>query len=186
MIYTQALTVSQLNKYVKFLLEESDGLRGLCVAGEISNFKNHYSGHWYFTLKDRGAAVPAVMFKESNRRLGFVPQDGMNVVVFGRASLYERDGKFQLYADDMQPDGLGALYMAYEQLKERLSAEGLFDPDRKREIPAFPKRVGIITSGTGAALHDMLQIMEILENPLRSRHQYISLVYIYHVVYVIS
>jgi len=99
------------------------------------------------------------MFKESKRRLGFVPQDGMHVAVFGRASLYERDGKFQVYADDMQPDGLGALYLAYEQLKERLAAEGLFDQQHKRELPVFPMRVGIITSGTGAALQDMLQIM---------------------------
>lgn len=153
------LSVSQLNKYVKFLLEESDGLRGLAVAGEISNFKAHHSGHWYFTLKDNKAALPAVMFREANRRLGFVPHDGMHVVLFGRASLYERDGKFQVYAEAMQPDGLGALYLAFEQLKERLAAEGLFDEERKQPIPAFPKRVGIITSGTGAALQDMLQVL---------------------------
>jgi len=159
MITSAPLTVTQLNKYVKALLEEAEPLRGLLVAGEISNFKDHYSGHWYFTLKDAGAAVPAVMFRESNRRLGFVPQDGMHVIIRGRASLYERDGKFQLYADDMQPDGLGALYLAYEQLKERLAAEGLFDPDRKREIPFFPARVGVITSGTGAAVRDILQIL---------------------------
>jgi len=155
----QPLTVTQLNRYVKFLLEESDGLRGLAVAGEISNFKNHYSGHWYFTLKDAKAAVPCVMFRESNRRLGFVPQDGMHVVVLGRASLYERDGKYQLYANAMQPDGLGALYLAYEQLKERLSSEGLFDEERKRELPVFPARVGVITSSTGAVLQDVLQIL---------------------------
>lgn len=155
----QPITVTQLNQYVKYLLEESDALRGLFVTGEISNFKNHYSGHWYFTLKDAGAAVPAVMFREANRRLGFVPQNGMRVVLRGRASLYERDGKFQLYADDMQPDGLGALYMAYEQLKERLAAEGLFDPERKRELPFFPARVGVVTSGTGAAVQDILQIL---------------------------
>ena len=159
MLSSAPLTVTQLNKYVKYLLEEAEPLRGLVVAGEISNFKNHYSGHWYFTLKDAGAAVPAVMFRESNRRLGFVPQDGMRVIIRGRASLYERDGKFQLYADDMQPDGLGALYLAYEQLKERLAAEGLFDPVRKREIPFFPARVGVITSETGAAVRDILQIL---------------------------
>ena len=159
MLTSQPLTVTQLNKYVKYLLEEAEPLRGLCVAGEISNFKNHYSGHWYFTLKDAGAAVPAVMFRESNRRLGFMPQDGMRVILRGRASLYERDGKFQLYADDMQPDGLGALYLAYEQLKERLAAEGLFDPARKRELPFFPARVGVITSETGAAVRDILQIL---------------------------
>ena len=159
MLSSAPLTVTQLNKYVKYLLEEAEPLRGLVVAGEVSNFKDHYSGHWYFTLKDAGAAVPAVMFRESNRRLGFVPQDGMRVVIRGRASLYERDGKFQLYADDMQPDGLGALYLAYEQLKERLAAEGLFDPERKRELPFFPSRIGVITSGTGAAVRDILQIL---------------------------
>ena len=159
MITSQPLTVTQLNRYVKALLEESDPLRGLVVAGEISNFKNHYSGHWYFTLKDAAAAVPAVMFRESNRRLGFLPQDGMSVIIRGRASLYERDGKFQLYADDMQPDGLGALYLAYEQLKERLAAEGLFDPARKKDLPFFPARVGVVTSGTGAAVRDILQIL---------------------------
>jgi len=159
MLTSQPLTVTQLNKYVKFLLEEAEALRGLCVAGEISNFKNHYSGHWYFTLKDAGAAVPAVMFRESNRRLGFLPQDGMSVIIRGRASLYERDGKFQLYADDMQPDGLGALYLAYEQLKERLAVEGLFDPERKQDLPFFPARVGVITSGTGAAVQDILNIL---------------------------
>ena len=160
MISSAPLTVTQLNKYVKVLLEEAEPLRGLCVAGEISNFKNHYSGHWYFTLKDAGAAVPTVMFRESNRRLGFVPQDGMHVIIRGRASLYERDGKFQLYADDMQPDGLGALYLAYEQLKERLANQGLFDPEHKKDLPFFPARVGVITSGTGAAVRDILQILE--------------------------
>jgi len=155
----QPLTVSQLNRYVKFLLEESDSLRGLCVVGEVSNFKNHYSGHWYFTLKDAKAAIPVVMFRESNQRLGFMPQDGMRMMLAGRASLYERDGKFQVYAEHMQPDGLGALYLAYEQLKERLSSEGLFEDERKRELPVFPAKVGIITSGTGAALQDILQVL---------------------------
>ena len=155
----QVLSVTQLNKYVKLLLEGDANLRFVCVAGELSNFKNHSSGHWYFTLKDAGAAVPAVMFRDANRRLPFLPQDGMRVLLRGRVSLYERDGKYQLYVDDMQPDGLGALWLAYEQLKERLSAEGLFDGDRKRPLPAMPRRVGVVTSGTGAALQDVLRIL---------------------------
>ncbi|MDR2753241.1 MAG: exodeoxyribonuclease VII large subunit [Oscillospiraceae bacterium] len=155
----EPLTISQLNRYAKALLEENDNLRGVLAAGEISNFKKHSSGHWYFSLKDAGASVPAVMFRESNRRLGFVPHDGTRVLVRGRVSLYERDGKFQLYAEDMQPDGLGALYMAYAQQKERFENEGLFDKARKRPLPWFPRRVGVVTSGTGAAVQDILHIL---------------------------
>ncbi len=155
----QVLSVTQLNKYVKLLLEGDQALRLVCVAGELSNFKNHSSGHWYFTMKDAGAAVPAVMFREANRRLPFLPQDGMRVLLRGRVSLYERDGKYQLYVDDLQPDGLGALWLAYEQLKERLAAEGLFDAERKRPLPAIPRRVGVVTSGTGAAVQDILRIL---------------------------
>ncbi|MDR3314182.1 MAG: exodeoxyribonuclease VII large subunit [Oscillospiraceae bacterium] len=158
-VQIQVLSVTQLNKYVKFLLEGDDALRFVCVTGELSNFKNHSSGHWYFTLKDAGAAVPAVMFRDANRRLPFLPQDGMRILLRGRVSLYERDGKYQLYVDDMQPDGLGALWLAFEQRKERLAAEGLFDEARKRPLPQIPRRVGIVTSGTGAAVQDVLRIL---------------------------
>jgi len=155
----QPITVSQLNRYARALLEEDHNLRGICVMGEISNFKSHGSGHWYLTLKDECAAVAAVMFRESNSRQGFLPQDGMRVLVRGRVSLYERDGKYQLTIDDMQPDGLGALYMAYEQLKARLEAEGLFARARKRSLPAFPRRIGLVTSQTGAVVRDILHIL---------------------------
>ena len=157
---TQVLTVSQLNTYVKYLLEETPALQELMIAGEVSNFKNYPgSGHWYFTLKDANASIPAVMFKTANLRLRFEPHNGMHVLIRGRVSIYERDGKYQLYADDMQPDGLGALYLAYEQLKERLEKEGLFEAARKQPIPQCPARVGVITSGTGAAVRDILQIL---------------------------
>lgn len=154
------LTVSQLNFYVHSLLESDEHLSGMFLRGEISNFKNHYrSGHYYLSLKDENAVIRAVMFKGNAQRLRFLPQDGMKVIVSGRVSLFERDGQYQFYIDDMQPDGVGALHVAYEQLKDKLQKEGLFDAVHKRPLPSYPERVGVITSETGAALQDILHVL---------------------------
>lgn len=154
------ITVSALNRYVKLLLEQDDRLSPVIVSGEISNFVNHYkSGHLYFSLKDENALVKAVMFRTYASRLKFVPESGMKVIVRARVSLYEKDGSFQLYVEDMQPDGVGALQMAYEQLKKKLEAEGLFDAAKKQPLPRYPMRVGVITSPTGAAVRDILNVL---------------------------
>lgn len=154
------LTVSQVNTYLKSVVDGDQNLRQIFVAGEISNFTNHIrSGHFYFSLKDQNSVLKAVMFKTSNRHLRFLPQDGMRVIVAGRISVFERDGVYQLYAEDMQPDGLGALYLAYEQLKKRLEQEGLFDLSRKKVLPRFPGKVGVVTSPTGAAIRDIQTII---------------------------
>lgn len=154
------ITVGQLNRYVKMLLEEDAHLSPVYVSGEISNFVNHYkSGHLYFSLKDENALVKAVMFRTYASRLKFAPESGMKVIVRARVSLYEKDGAFQLYVEDMQPDGVGALQMAYEQLKKRLEAEGLFRPERKKPLPVYPQRVGVITSPTGAAVRDIFNVL---------------------------
>ena len=153
------LTVTQLNEFVKRLLENTPQLGSLSVRGEISNFKNHYStGHFYFTLKDEGSQIKAVMFRSAAARLKFLPEDGMKVTVRGRVSAFVRDGAYQLYCDTMEPEGVGALYIAFEQLKNRLEREGMFDPARKRPIPKIPARIGIITSPTGAAIRDMIHV----------------------------
>lgn len=154
------LTVTQLNFYVKSLLEGDRNLNRIFLRGEISNFTNHYSsGHFYMSLKDDSCLVRAVMFRSSAQRLSFLPQNGMKVIVSGRVSLYDRDGQYQFYIDDMQPDGVGALHIAYEQLKKRLAEEGLFDEEHKKRLPAYPMRIGVITSQTGAALHDIINIL---------------------------
>lgn len=156
----RVITVSQLNRYVKMLLQEDVALTPVYVSGEISNFVNHYkSGHLYFSLKDENALVKAVMFRTYAARLAFRPESGMKVIVRAKASVYEKDGTFQLYVEDMQPDGVGALQIAYEQLKKRLQEEGLFDAARKKALPPFPTRVGVITSPTGAAVRDILNIL---------------------------
>jgi len=152
------LTVSQLNEYVKYLLDSSPILSKIAVRGEISNFIFHRSGHMYFTLKDEASAVKTVMFSSSAKRLKFLPENGMKVIVSGRISAFVRDGQYQLYADTMEPDGIGALYLAFEKLKAKLESEGLFDESRKKPLPAFPSSVGIVTSPEGAALRDMINI----------------------------
>lgn len=152
------LTVTQLNEYVKMLLDRNQMLASVYIKGEISNFVNHRTGHFYFTLKDEGGTLRAVMFKGSNSKLKFLPENGMKVIVHGRVSGFVKSGDYQLYADDMEPDGIGSLYIRYEQLKRKLEAEGLFDASRKRRLPKIPSRVGIITSPTGAAIRDMINV----------------------------
>ncbi len=156
-----AVTVKQLNLYVKSLLEGDKHLQSVTVTGELSGYKNHYaSGHCYFTLKDKDAAVPCVMFRTYASQLDFQPHDGDAVVLIGRISLYERDGRYQLYAEQMFPVGAGALALKFERIKETLAAEGLFDQNRKRPVPPFPKEIAVVTSETGAAVHDILTILE--------------------------
>lgn len=153
-----AMTVTSLNEYVKSILDRDPVLTEVRVKGEISNFTNHRTGHFYFTLKDEGGAIKTVMFKGYNSKLKFLPENGMKVVVLGRVSGFVRGGDYQLYAYDMEPDGVGSLYVMYEQLKKKLEAEGLFSPERKRPLPKIPSRVGIITSPTGAAVRDMINV----------------------------
>lgn len=160
MIQTAPLSVSQINFYIKNLFDADSRLFNVLIAGEISNFTNHYrSGHFYFTLKDDSSAIKAVMFARSAQRVRFVPENGMRVVCKGRVGVFERDGIYQLYVDDMQPEGAGALALAFEQLKKKLSSEGLFDETRKKSIPRFPKNVGVITSDTGAAVRDICNVL---------------------------
>ena len=153
------ITVSELNEYLKMLFEYDEILRNIYIKGEISNFTNHYkTGHFYFSLKDAGGSVRAVMFRGNASKLKFKPENGMRVIVGGRVSVFPREGQYQIYVDVMEPDGIGALYMAYEQLRAKLEAEGLFSADRKKPLPRMPKRIGIVTSPTGAAIRDMLHI----------------------------
>lgn len=154
------ITVSQLNIYIKSLFDSDENLSYIFLSGEISNFTNHYrTGHLYMTLKDEKAAVKAVMFRSSAARLKFIPENGMRVIVRGRVSVFERDGQYQVYIDDMQPDGAGALTIAFEQLKAKLQKQGLFDLDIKKPIPKFPQKIGVITSPTGAAIQDIRNII---------------------------
>lgn len=154
----RTLSVSELNEYVRRLLAGDVLLRSLEVTGEISGYKHHISGHRYFSLKDAGARVQCVMFRQNAMNLKFQPQDGMRVRVRASASLYPRDGSYQLYVNSMDKCGVGELYLRFEALKEKLSKEGLFDPAIKREIPMMPRCIGIVTSRTGAAIRDMIRI----------------------------
>lgn len=154
------LSVSQLNRYVKSILEQNLPLRDVFIRGEISNFKGQYaSGHLYFTLKDKDASIKVVMFRSHASQIRFTPENGMTVLVRGEVNVFERDGVYQIYCREMQPDGIGDLSLAFEQLKKKLSAEGLFDPAHKKPIPPFPQVIGIITAKTGAALQDMLNVL---------------------------
>lgn len=156
----QVISVSELNRYVKTLLDVDDGLFDLALRGEIANFvQNARSGHCYFTLRDEQCSVKAVMFRTDARRLAFRPEEGMRVVVRCRATLYERDGAFQVYVNEMFPDGLGAAQLALEQLKARLNAEGLFAAEHKKPLPEYPRCIGVVTSKTGAALQDIRNVL---------------------------
>lgn len=160
MFEVSVLSVSQLNTYVKSILDSDLLLQNVFVVGEISNFTNHYrTGHYYMTLKDENSCIKAVMFRSANQRLKFMPESGMNVIVRGRVSLYDRDGQYQLYIDDMQPDGIGALNLAFEQLKNKLAKEGLFDESNKKPIPDRNKRIGVVTSATGAVIQDIINVI---------------------------
>lgn len=154
------ISVGQLNRYVKSVLDADENLYNLYLVGEISNFTGHYkSGHFYFSLKDEDAQIKAVMFRNNASRVRFHIENGMRVIVRGRVSMYEAAGQYQIFVDDMQPDGVGALNLAFEQLKEKLQKEGIFDPAHKKAIPKMPRRVGVITSATGAAVQDILNIL---------------------------
>lgn len=158
-MFIKVLSVTQITEYIKKLFNSDVILNSVSVRGEISNFKHHYSGHMYFTLKDDTCRIKCVMFKSSCERLKFYPEDGMNVVVQGRISVYERDGQYQMYVEDMQQEGIGALYAAYEKLKKKLEDEGLFDKDHKIPIPPYPEKIGVVTSSTGAAVRDIINII---------------------------
>lgn len=155
----QVFTVTALNEYIKMKLETDEALMRVFIRGEISNFTNHKSGHFYFTVKDETSRIAAVMFRSSASKLAFIPENGMKVIVGGRVSAYVRDGQYQIYADTLEPDGVGALYIAYEQLKAKLGAEGLFDEAKKKPLPRYPMRIGVITSPTGAAIRDIINIL---------------------------
>lgn len=151
-------TVSELNGYIKSLMENDRALGSVTVSGEISNFTRHTSGHLYFSLKDEGGQIRAVMFRSHASSMKFIPDSGMKVIVHGSVSVFARDGAYQLYVSTMQPDGIGALYLAYEQLRKKLAAEGLFESDHKKPIPRYPTSIGVITSPTGAAVRDILNV----------------------------
>ena len=152
------VSVSELNKYIKEIISRDLILSNVFVRGEISNYKYHYSGHMYFTLKDENSVLKSVMFKTNAASLKFTPENGLKVIVKGYISVFERDGQYQLYAEEMQPDGVGSLNLAFEQLKKKLESEGLFDKSHKKTIPMLPRSVGVITSSTGAVINDIINV----------------------------
>ncbi|MEG2348377.1 MAG: exodeoxyribonuclease VII large subunit [Clostridia bacterium] len=154
----KVFSVSEVNKYIKMIFDNETFLNDITISGEITNFKAHYTGHLYFTLKDNNATIKCVMFKFNASSIKFKPADGMKVIISGQVGVFERDGLYQVYCKSMMPDGLGDLYLAYEQLKEKLQLEGLFDEQHKKAIPFLPKRVGIITSKTGAVIKDIINV----------------------------
>lgn len=155
----QALTITQVNEYIRSMMDRDGLLNNICVKGEISNYKLYPSGHHYFTLKDEGASLKCVMFKGNGLRLRFRPENGMKIIASGKIGVFPRDGAYQLYCSSMMPDGMGDLHVAFEQMKAKLSAKGLFDPKYKKPIPKYPGIIGIVTSPVGAALQDMLRIL---------------------------
>lgn len=156
----QILSVTQINEYIRSMMDADTLLAGLVVRGEISNYKVYPSGHHYFTLKDEGGALRCVMFKGNAMRLRFRPENGMKVIAVGKISVYPRDGAYQLYCSNLVLDGVGDLYAAFEQLKAKLAAQGLFDPAHKKPLPQYPGVIGIVTSSAGAAVHDMMRILK--------------------------
>lgn len=160
MIEPKVFSVGQINRYIKNLMENDFILSSLLVKGEISNFKAHSGGHLYFSLKDAAGAISCVMFRQEAYRLPFMPENGMSVILYGHVSLYEKTGQYQLYAEMMEPVGIGSLQIAFEQLKAKLEEEGLFDQDFKREIPSHIETIGVITSPSGAAVRDIIQIVK--------------------------
>lgn len=158
MFRPEPLSVKELNMYVKTLVDRDEFLNNVYVRGEISNFKRHYTGHLYFTLKDGESLIKCVMFKSYTQNVLFEPQDGMSVLILGTVAVYERDGIYQIYVKGMEPDGVGALHAAYEQLKEKLNAKGMFDEVHKKQIPMLPKSIGVVTSKTGAVIRDIINV----------------------------
>ncbi len=154
------ITVSQLTRYIKYKIDNDINLNEVFLKGEISNFKAHSRGHFYFTLKDEGSRINAIMFASSTKKIKFMPADGMKVLVTGKISVFEANGGYQIYVSDMLEDGVGNLYVAFEQLKKKLELEGLFDPSKKKAIPKIPKRVGVITAPTGAAIKDIISTIK--------------------------
>lgn len=152
------ITVTELNQYVKEKVAQDEYLNNVLVKGEISNFKHHYTGHMYFTLKDENSLIKCIMFKTSTATLNFIPKDGMKVIVFGTVSVFERDGIYQIYCKSMQEDGIGTLFKAYEELKRKLELEGLFDEKNKKKIPFMPKIIGVLTSNTGSVIRDIINV----------------------------